>query len=44
MLKVRKGGGKEILLIQCKEQLLCFAGVAVKKYPTAKVKETLVSW
>ena len=29
----RNGGGKEILLIQGKEQQLCFAGAAVKRYP-----------
>ena len=33
MLKVRNGGGKEIPLIQGKEQRLCFAGAAVKRYP-----------
>ena len=33
MLKVRKGGGKEIPLIQGKEQCLCFAEAAVKRYP-----------
>ena len=31
--KVRKGGGKEIPLVQGKEQRLCFAGTAVKRYP-----------
>ena len=43
-LKVRNGGGKEIPLDQGKEQLLCFAGAAVKRYPTPKVRETLVRW
>ena len=38
MLKVRKGGGEEIPLIQGKEQRLHFAGAAVKRYPTFKVK------
>ena len=33
MLKVRNGGGKEIPLIQGKEQRLCFTGAAVKRYP-----------
>ena len=42
MLKVRKGGGKEIPLVQGKEQRLCFAGAALKRYPTSKVKETQV--
>ena len=39
MLMVRKGGGKEILLVQGKEQWLRFAGTAVKRYPTSKVRE-----
>ena len=39
MLKVRKGGGEEIPLVQGKEQRLCFAGAAVKRYPTPKVRE-----
>ena len=30
-LKVRKGGGEEIPLIQGKEQQLCFVGAAVKR-------------
>ena len=42
--KVRRGGGEEITLIQGKEQWLRFAGAAVKKYPTTKVKETQVRW
>ena len=40
--KVRRGGGEEIPLIQGKEQRLCFAGAAVKGYPTFKVRETQV--
>ena len=32
-LKVRNSGGKEIPLVHGKEQLLCFAGAAVKRYP-----------
>ena len=39
MLKVRKGGGDEIPLVQSKEQWLCFAGAAVKRYLTPKVRE-----
>ena len=39
-MKVRKGGGEEITLVQGKEQWLCFAGAAVKRYPTSKVTET----
>ena len=42
MLKVRKGGGEEIPLIQGKEQWLHFAGAAVKRYPMPKVRETQV--
>ena len=42
MLKVRKGGGEEIPLVQGKEQRLRFAGAAVKRYPTSKVRETQV--
>ena len=41
-MKVRKGGGEEIPLVQGKEHRLHFAGAAVKRYPTAKVRETLV--
>ena len=37
-MKVRNGGGKEIPLIQGKEQLLCFAGAAVKRYPHSQSK------
>ena len=43
-MKVRKGGCKEIPLIQGKEQRLCFAGAAVKRYPMPKVRETQVRW
>ena len=39
-MKVRKGGSEEIPLIQGKEQQLCFAGAAMKRYPTPKVRET----
>ena len=41
-LKVRKGGGEEIPLVQSKQQWLRFAGAAVKRYPTPKVRETQV--
>ena len=41
-MKVRKGGGEEIPLVQGKEQGLRFAGAAVKRYPTPKVRETKV--
>ena len=39
-LKVRKGSGEEIRLVQGKEQWLCFARAAVKRYPKPKVRET----
>ena len=37
--KVRRGD-----LIQGKEQWLCFAGAAMKRYPMSKVRETQVRW
>ena len=40
----KKGGGEEIPLVQGKEQQLCFAGAAVKRYPTSKVRENQVRW
>ena len=40
----RNGGGKEIPLVQGKEQPLCFAGAAVKRYAMPKVRETQVRW
>ena len=39
---VRRGGGEEIPLVQGKEQWLRFAGAAMKRYPTPKVRETQV--
>ena len=41
-VKVRRGGSEEIPLVQGKEQQLRFAGTAVKRYPTPKVRETQV--
>ena len=41
-IKVRKGGGEEIPLVQGKAQWLRFAGAAVKRYSTPKVRETQV--
>ena len=41
-MKVRKGGGEEIPLVQGKEQRLHFAGAAMKRYPMSKVRETQV--
>ena len=43
-LKVRNHGGKEIPLVQGKEQWLCFAGEAMKRYPKSKVRKTQVKW
>jgi len=40
--KVKRGGREEIPLIQGKEQRLHFAGAAMKRYPTSKVRETQV--
>ena len=31
-------------LVQGKEQRLRFAGAAVKRYPTSKVRETQIRW
>ena len=42
MLKTRRGGCDKIPLIQDKEHRLCFAGGAVKRYPTSEVRETQV--
>ena len=42
MFKVRRDGGEKILLVQGKEQQLCFAGAAMKKYPMSKLRETKV--
>ena len=42
--KVRRVSCEEIPLIQGKEQCLCFAGAAVKRYCTSKVRETQVRW
>ena len=44
MFKVRRGSGEEIPLVHGKEQWLNFAGAAVKRYPTSKVRETQVRW
>ena len=43
-VKVRRGSGEEIPLVQGKEQWLHFAGAAMKRYPTSKVRETQVRW
>ena len=39
-MKARKGSGEEIPLVEGKEQWLHFAGAAVKRYPTPKIRET----
>ena len=44
MFKDRRNGGGEIPVVQGKEQQLCFAGAAVKRYPMPKVRETQVRW
>ena len=43
-MKDRKGGGEEIPLTQGKEQQLHFAGAAMKRYPTSKVREIQARW
>ena len=40
----QEGKREEIPLTQGKEQRLCFAGAAVKRYPRPKVRETQVKW
>ena len=40
----QEGRWEEIPLIQGKEQWLHFAGAAIKRYPTSKVRETQVRW
>ena len=40
----QEGQREEIPLIQGKEQQLCFAGAAVKRYPMPKVREIQVRW
>ena len=42
--KVRGGGWEEPPHVQGKEQQLCLAGTAVKRYPMSKVRETEVRW
>ena len=44
MFKVRRDGCDDIPLIQGKEQRLCFAGAALKRYPMSKVREIQVRW
>ena len=42
-MQQHSSGREELPQVQGKEQRLCFAGAAVKKYPTSKVRETQVS-
>ena len=42
--KVRGGSQEELPHVQGKEQWLRFAGAAMKRYPTPKVRETQVRW
>ena len=37
-MKIRKGSSKDIPLVEGKEQWLCFAGAAVKRYPHSQSK------
>ena len=43
-IMVRSGGSEEIYLVKGKEQWLGFAGAALKRYPTSKVRGTHVRW
>ena len=40
----QEGRREEVPLVQGKEQWLCFAGAAVKRHPTPKVREIQVRW
>ena len=40
----QEGQREEKPLIQGNEQRLCFAGAAMKRYPTPKVRESQVRW
>ena len=42
MSKVRGNGREELPHVQGKEQRLHFAGAAMKRHPTSKVRETQV--
>ena len=44
MSEGRSGGQEELPCILGKEQLLHFAGAAVKRYSTSKVRETQIGW
>ena len=42
--RVRGGGREELPHVQCMEQRVLFARTAVKRYSTAKVRDTQVRW
>ena len=42
--EVRGGSQEELPHVQGKEQGLCFARVAVKRYPMSDLRETQVRW
>ena len=44
VIKVRRDGCEEIPIVQGKEQRLRFAGAAMKRHPTSKVRNTQVRW
>ena len=44
VIKVRRDSCEEIPLVQGKEQRLRFAGAAMKRHPTSKVRNTQVRW
>ena len=43
-IECQDSSSREIPLLQGKEQRLCFAGAAMKRYPKPKVGETQVIW
>ena len=43
-VQIRGGSQEELPYFQGKEQRLHFAGAAMKRYPTYKVRETQVRW
>ena len=44
MSMVKGSSGEGLLQLQGKGWQLCFAGAALKRYPTFKVRETQVRW
>ena len=43
-VQIRGSSREELPYFQGKEQWLHFAGAAMKRYPTSKVRETQVRW